>query len=283
MSNPTVNIEALFRKERRLGGARLRRALPSLLLLISLLGAWEIAVRTGAIQSYLFPAPTTIGATFVSMLGTGFPPGATVFDHMAATLPRIAQGYILAALAAVPLGLVIGQFSFLRDASTPVVTFFRSIAVISLLPLSLAIFGPGEASRVALIAYAAFWIIFTNTMEGARRIPTALLRAGRSLGAEGIRLYMSVALPATLPKIFAGLKVALGISWVVIVAVELIGTELGVGALISNAQRLYRTDIVIVGMVVIGVIGYLLVIALDKLEDLLLPWTSRQNRLEGAR
>ena len=86
-----------------------------------------------------------------------------------------------------------------------------------------------------------------------------------------------------MPKIFAGLKVALGVCWVVIVAVELIGTEAGVGALISNAQRLYRTDIVVVGMFVIGFIGYLLMVVLDAVEARLLPWAANANHVEGAR
>lgn len=272
------------RRQRKLASVgRAGRLLPSIALVIVLLLMWELAVAIGIIQPFLFPPPSAVATTFVGMFSTGFPPGATILDHIGATIPRVLQGYAIAAVAAIPLGLVVGQFRFLRDASMPLVTFFRSVAVISLLPISLALFGPGEVARVALIAYAAFWIIFTNTMEGARRIPVGLLRAGRSLGADRLKLYWSVALPATLPNIFAGLKVALGISWVVIVAVELIGTELGVGALISNAQRLYRTDIVIVGMVIIGVVGYLLVLALDRLENLLLPWASDANRLEGSR
>lgn len=262
---------------------RLIAMLPSLVVLAIVLLVWEFGVRVGWIKAFLFPPPSEIVDTFVSMFTEGFPPGLTLISHIGATIPRVIQGFSLAAVVAIPLGLVVGRFAFMRDASQPVVTFFRSIAVISLLPISLAMFGPGERARIALIAYAAFWIVFTNTVEGARRIPLELLRAGNALGASGFRLYLNVALPATLPKIFSGLKVALGISWVVIVAVELIGTEAGVGALISNAQRLYRTDIVIVGMVVIGVIGYFLMLVLDKLEDFLLPWASNENRIEGTR
>lgn len=262
---------------------RLIALVPSFLLIVALLLVWELGVAFGWIKAFLFPPPSAILDAFASMFTEGFPLGLTLLSHLGATMPRVIEGYLFAAAVAIPLGLVVGQFAVLRDATQPAVTFFRSIAVISLLPISLAMFGPGELARIALIAYAAFWIIFTNTIEGARRIPVDLLRAGKALGANGLRLYLNVALPATLPKIFSGLKVALGVSWVVIVAVELIGTQAGVGALISNAQRLYRTDIVIVGMIVIGVIGYLLTLALDKLEAWLLPWAASENRLEGAR
>lgn len=261
---------------------RIGPLLPSVSLIALLLLICEVGAHLGWIRTFLFPPPSEVFDTFVGMLTEGFPPGLTLWSHLSATIPRVAQGYVLAAVTAIPLGLVVGQFSFLRDATQPLVTFFRSIAVISLLPIALALFGPGEKARVALVAYAAFWVIFTNTVEGARRIPQELLRAGRALGAKGYALYVNVALPATLPKIFAGLKTALGITWVVIVAVELIGTESGVGALISNAQRLYRTDVVVVGMAVIGLVGYLLVLCLDKLEDLVLPWTSSANRPEGT-
>ncbi|MCB1454981.1 MAG: ABC transporter permease [Nitratireductor sp.] len=262
---------------------RFASQIPALVFLALLLLVWEVGVRQGWIKPYLFPAPSEIVDTFIGMLYEGFPPGLTLFSHIGATIPRVLQGFALAAIAAIPLGLIVGRFILLREATQPLVTFFRSIAVISLLPVALAVFGPGEKARIALIAYAAFWIIFTNTAEGARRIPRDLLRAGTALGASGVRLYLNVALPATLPKIFAGLKVALGVCWVVIVAVELIGTEAGVGALISNAQRLYRTDIVVVGMFVIGFIGYLLMVVLDAVEARLLPWAANANHVEGAR
>lgn len=275
-------------KPRRLATPRFRSSpisalLPAAGVIVGVLLLWELAAALGLIESFTFPPPSTVWTAFGLVLSDGFPQGLTLFEHIGATIPRVLKGYGLAALVAIPLGLVVGQFAFLRDATRPVVTFFRSVAVISLLPISLALFGPGESARVALIAYAAFWIIFTNTLEGASRIPTDLIRAGRALGASGPRLYWHVALPSTLPKIFAGLKVALGISWVVIVAVELIGTEVGVGALISNAQRLYRTDIVIVGMTVIGLVGYLLVLVLDRLERILLPWAVEVDEKGGTR
>lgn len=273
-----------FRSSRAVGVLKcgVARNWTAVLLIVTILVAWETGVRAGLLEDYLFPPPSKILGTFEKLQTEGFPPGHTVTDHIAATLPRVLKGYLLAAVVALPIGLAIGRVWFIRDATVPLVTFFRSIAVISLLPLSLALFGPGETARVALIFYATFWIVLTNTMEGAQRVPASLIRAGQALGASGIRLYLRVMLPATLPKIFSGLKVALGVAWVVIVAVELIGTDVGVGALISNAQRLYRTDIVISGMVVIGVIGLLLAVFLDWLERRLLPWATAANS-GGAR
>lgn len=273
------SLEPSARPSRR---ARFSRWLPGLGLVALVLLIWEGAAKTGLIQPFLFPAPSTVLETLGLLWSDGFPPGLTIWDHVSATILRVLQGYVLAALVALPLGLVIGPLDFVRSATVPLVTFFRSIAVISLLPLSLAFFGAGESARVALIAYAAFWIILTNTMEAAQRIPAPLIRAARSLGASGFSLYMQVMMPAALPKIFSGLKVALGLAWVVIVAVELIGTELGVGALISNAQRLYRTDIVIAGMVIIGIIGMGLALGLDWLEAKLLPWVHERSE-EGAK
>jgi ABC-type nitrate/sulfonate/bicarbonate transport system permease component len=154
------------------------------------------------------------------------------------------------------------------------------VATISLLPLAVAWFGVGELSRVFLITYACFWIILTNVIEGIKQVDPDFIRAGRMLGSTRSQLFLRVVLPAILPRIFTGMKVALGISFMVIVGVEMVGTIEGLGALIMQARTFYRSDAAMVGMIFIAMFGFLLSVLLDKLERILLPWAIGLEEVE---
>jgi ABC-type nitrate/sulfonate/bicarbonate transport system permease component len=237
-----------------------------------LLGLWEVGVATGVLGAYHFPPPSRLARTVWDLAVEGFPIGVTVWHHVGATVARIVAGYLLATVLAIPLGLAIGAAPLLDRAVAPLVTFARSVATISLLPLAVAWFGVGETARVLLIAYACFWLILTSVVEGVRQVDPDLVRAGRCLGARGRTLFARVVLPATTPRIFAGMKVALGVSFMVIVGVEMIGTIKGLGALIMESRTFYRSDAAMVGMVFIAVFGFALSVVLDRVERRLLPW-----------
>lgn len=251
---------------------------PITILVLAL--AWELAVRAGWLNPYYFPPPSKQLDSFWKLVTDGFPRGVTVFGHIQATLTRIAAGYALATVTAIPLGLIIGNSRILTRASMPIVTFARSIATISLLPLMVAWFGVGELTRVLLIFFGCFWIILTNTIYGVRTVDPVLVRAAHTLGAAPQHMFFRVVLPASLPRIFSGMKVALGLSFLVIVAVEMIGTIKGLGALIMEARTYYRTEMTMVGMLIIAVFGLLLSKGLDQLERWLLPWAVGIDEVE---
>ena len=186
-----------------------------------LLGLWEFAVAQEWISAFRFPPPSKLARTFEALLERGFPRGITTDVHLKATLQRILQGYSAAAVLAIPLGLFIGSSPYLDRASMPVITFARSVATISLLPLAVAWFGVGEFTRI-----------------------------------------------------FSGMRVALGMAFLVIIAAEMVGTITGLGALIMEARNFYRTDVTMVGMLFIAIIGFLLAHILGWLERILLPWVS---------
>jgi ABC-type nitrate/sulfonate/bicarbonate transport system permease component len=200
--------------------------------------------------------------------------------HIGVTLTRIAQGYALALALAVPVGLVIGSVPALDRLALPVVTFCRSVATLSLLPLAIVWFGVGELSKVLLIAYACFWVMVTNVIAGVKYVDPMLVRAARTLDTSPIGIFLRVALPAALPRTFAGMRVALGVGFMTIVGVEMIGTIQGLGALILEARTFFRSDVTLVGMAVIGVFGFALSVVLERLERGLLPW---QRGLESVR
>jgi ABC-type nitrate/sulfonate/bicarbonate transport system permease component len=254
------------------GGWALTDLSVKIITIAVLLGLWELASQLGYIKIYLFSRPSKLAQTFVQLLTVGFPNGITVLVHIEATFFRILMGFALACAVGIPLGLFIGRTRWLERTVDPIVTFARSIATISLLPLAIAWFGVGELARVLLIFYGCFWIVLTNTIQGAKFVDTVLINAGRVLGARGPRLFFQVILPASLPRIFAGMKVALGMAFMVIIAVEMIGTIKGLGALIQQARTFYNTSIAIDGMIFIAIIGLLIAYSLDWLERLLLPW-----------
>jgi ABC-type nitrate/sulfonate/bicarbonate transport system permease component len=254
--------------------------LRGVLVVALLLGAWEAAVAFGWLSPFQFPPPSRIGRAGVELIRLGFPDGILLWRHVGVTLLRIVEGFAIAMLLAIPIGLLIGRSHILDRLSAPVVTFARSIATLSLLPLAIVWFGIGELSKVFLIAYACFWVMLTNVIAAVQYVDPVLIRAARTMDVPELRLFRTVVLPAATPRMLSGARVALGVGFMVIVGAEMIGTVHGVGALIMEARNFYRTDISLVGMATLGIMGFLLTAGLAVLERKLLPW---HTGLEGVR
>ena len=256
----------------------MKRAAPPLVVLAAFLSAWEGASTLGLLSTLRFPSPSRLASSFLELTVEGFPFGALLGAHVLVTLQRVLAGFLLAVALAIPLGLLIGSSPLLDRMTAPVVAFFRSVATLSLLPLALVWFGTGEASKVFLIGYGCFWVMLSNVIAAIKLVDPLLLSAAASLDTPRHQRFARVMLPAALPRIASGARVALGMGFVVIVGAEMIGTTLGLGALIMEARTFYRTDITLVGMACIGAIGFLITVALGRLEVLLIPWQA--GRLE---
>ena len=249
-----------------------------LLVIAALLAAWQLAVMAGWLRPIQFPPPTKLAASAKELLVDGYPEGIALGTHVAITVQRILLGYFAAIALAIPLGLVIGWVRVLDDLTDPVIAFGRSVATLSLLPLAVVWFGTGEAAKVFLIGYGCFWVMLSNVVAAVKNVDPVLIRAARTMDVQGLALFSSVALPAALPRIFAGARVALGVGFMVIVGAEMIGTIRGLGALIMEARTFYRTDITMVGMLVIGALGLAIAVGLERLEAKLMPWQARETR-----
>ncbi|MEO8487168.1 MAG: ABC transporter permease [Betaproteobacteria bacterium] len=243
-----------------------------------LLAAWQGASVAGWLRPVQFPPPTRLATSFVELVTEGYPEGIALFTHVAITLQRILLGYAIAVALAVPLGLVVGRSPALDALTDPVASFARSIATLSLLPLAVVWFGTGEAAKVFLIGYGCFWVMFSNVVAAVKSVDPTLVQAARTMDVAGTALFRQVVLPAALPRIFSGARVALGVGFMVIVGAEMIGTIRGLGALIMEARTFYRTDITMVGMAVIGVLGFAIAWGLERLEAKWLPWQARESR-----
>lgn len=251
---------------------RWTRALTAIAVFGVLILAWEYASTNGLLKPYKFPPPSKIARGFVELATKGFPKDLTLWVHVQTTVARILQGYVYALALAIPLGFLVGALPLLEKLTNPLIVFGRSIATLSLLPLVIVWFGTGELTKVILIGYGCFWTMISNVIAGVKYVDRTLIAAARTMGVSGLNLYWSVILPAALPRMFAGARMALGVGFMVIVGAEMIGTIEGLGALIMEARTFYRSDITIIGMLVIGVIGFLISSGLMRLERVLIPW-----------
>jgi ABC-type nitrate/sulfonate/bicarbonate transport system permease component len=242
--------------------------------------AWQVAAMAGWLKPYRFPAPSRIASALLELATDGFPQGERVWTHVGITLWRILQGYALAIAVAIPLGILIGRVAVLDKLTLPLITFFRSVATLSLLPLVIVWFGTGELTKVLLIAYGCFWTMLSNVIAGVKYVDPVLVRAARTMDTSEVGIFFRVVLPAALPRMFTGARIGLGVGFMVIVGAEMIGTIQGLGALIMEARTFYRSDITMVGMLLIGLLGLGIAAGLGRLERVLLPW---QQGLEGVR
>ena len=242
----------------------------------ALLALWESAAGLGWLRPVKFPPPSKLIHSAYELMSEGYPEGITLSTHLVVTVKRILLGYLGAIALAIPLGLAIGWFATLDRLTAPVIAFCRSVATLSLLPLAIVWFGTGEGSKVFLIGYGCFWVMLSNVVAAVELVDPVLIRAARTMDTGRLRLFTRVALPAALPRMFAGARVSLGVGFMVIVGAEMIGTIRGLGALIMEARTFYRSDITMVGMFVIGALGFLIAVGLQRLEARLLPWQARE-------
>jgi len=274
---PRTAIEHAFlqRRERARRGALRRRIALGIAGCLLFLAVWEIAPRVvPGINLKMFPPPSQIAGVFAQMTwGTG-----EIWPHLGASLLRALWGFLLGSSLGIAAGVLTGHFTALRQLSDPVLHGLRAIPAIAVVPLAIVWFGLGDLSKVMLIAWGAFFPVWVNTFIGVRDIPPVFLRSAATLGAGRMAAIVQVALPAALPFVFAGLRQATSVAFVVLVAAELVGAEKGLGFLISFAHLVFRVDIMFVGLIYLGAIGF----AADQLFAWLLhrlfPWYGAEGR-----
>jgi NitT/TauT family transport system permease protein len=201
----------------------------------------------------------------------------TLLSHTFASLSRVYGGFALAAAVALPLGMLIGRIPLMRDLLDPSLQILRPIPVTAWLPLAMIVFGIGPKSAFFLVFLGAFYPILLNTVFGVRSVEGRLFEAAAMLGVSPQAVFWKVVLPASLPLIFTGLRLGLGFAWVVIVVGEMTGVQTGLGAIIMEARQLSRTEIVISGMVTIGVLGLLSDWLVQALGRRLLRWSPQHG------
>jgi ABC-type nitrate/sulfonate/bicarbonate transport system permease component len=234
---------------------------------IGLLAVWEILLRLGVGDRRFVPAPSDIAVRFWELALNG-----ELWTHTVATLWRVAAGFVIGAVPAVAIGLTMAMFRPVRIFFDPLIAALMPIPKVALMPLLLLAFGFGDASKIALVATAVFFPVIVNTYAGAANIDRIYWDVAKNYGASSWLMFTRIVLFGALPLIFAGLKIALAVAFVVLVAAEFVATKSGIGYLIWNSWELLQVDYMFVGIVVIGILGLITAVLFQEIERKLIPW-----------
>ena len=243
-----------------------------------LLAFWQVA--TTQQWTRLIPTPWEVAVYMVDFAKGGIYDdaySATLTTHLLASMSRVYGGFLLAAAFALPIGMLVGRVPTARMLLDPFLQVMRPIPVTAWLPLSMILFGLGARSAFALVCLGAFYPILLNTIFGVRSVDPKLFEAASMLGCRGNAQFFKVVLPAAAPSIFTGLRLGLGLAWFVIVVGEMTGVPEGLGAVIMDARTLSRTDLVICGMIVIGLAGFLSDRVVVMAGNRLLRWSPNHH------
>ncbi|MFI7421216.1 ABC transporter permease [Nonomuraea sp. NPDC049684] len=251
---------------RRAGGA-VRRAGRNSAAILLLLAAWEALPRLGVVDPVFVPPLSESLAAGADLLLTGRLP-----EHLGASLARSLSGFGLAIVLAIPLGLLIGWYKPVADFLTPLLEVFRNTSAVALLPVFTLILGIGETTKVAFVLYACSWPILLNTVSGVKTVEPLLIKSARSMGLGPVRLFQKVILPAAVPAIFTGVRLAGAYSILVLLFAEMVGAKAGLGYLILDAQSSFRIPDMYAGIITISVVGLLFNLLLIGVERRFSTW-----------
>lgn len=241
---------------------------------IAVLGFWALATNVGWIDPSYLPSPQSMATETMALIQNGYQ-GRSLWAHIGTSLFRTLSGFALGVALGVPLGLLSGYSLVIGAIFSPLMAFIRPIPPIAFIPMAVLYFGLGEAGKVVLITFTAFNYAFINAHAGAAQIPSSYFRAAASLGLTKLQTLLRIVLMGAIPQIFTGLKVAMALSWAVVVAAELVGAQAGLGFMIADAAQLFRIPIVFIGVALIGIIGLILNGTLTGLENRLVHWKGR--------
>jgi NitT/TauT family transport system permease protein len=216
----------------------------------SLFVIWHIA-STWIIPSVLFPTPWKVLLKGIELAEDG-----TLWEQSSASLARIATGFVGGSLIGIPIGLAIGSFPIVRRLLEPYTEFLRFIPATAMITVAVIWFGIGESSKIFLIIYTTVFIVIINTAAGVTAVAPNKIRAARSLGANSAQVFFSVALPATVPYILTGMRLAMANSFVTIIAAELVAANNGLGRMIWDSRMYMLVDQIFVALVVLGFLGF---------------------------
>ena len=239
----------------------------SVLTPVVLLALWEMAARLGWIDVRFFSSPEKIFIELWQMAESG-----ELWRHTWVSMVRILVGFAIGTSLGVVLGLAIGLSPVVSAVFKPLIDATFPIPKVGLLPLVIIVFGLGEASKYAIIAISAFYLIVINTAAGVRQIERIYLDVGRNYHAGRLMMFTDVALPGALPSILTGMKISLGVSLIIIVTAESLAAKSGIGYLIWTSWQVFEVEKMYVGLFISALLGFLLAAMLDWLEKRLIPW-----------
>jgi NitT/TauT family transport system permease protein len=247
---------------------------------VAVLAAWQACAQIGLIRRGMLPAPTDVAAVWFDLV-TGATDAAARYSgtwsaHAAASIWRVFAGFGWGSVLGIVAGLVIGLSRIMERMLDPTIQVLRNVPVTAWVPLALVFFGIGDAPAVFLIGLGAFFPAAVNTTHGVRQLNATLIKAARMMGADERELVIRVIVPGALPSIMTGMRLSMGIAWVLVVVAEILAVRSGLGYLLNDAYLFYRNDVVIAAMLSIGLLGFVSDRLIVLVRNHLLEW----NRLE---
>lgn len=235
---------------------------------------WHVAGAQRWVDPLLLPAPGEVLQTAVELARNGYQQ-VSLWEHILISLARALAAFAAAVLIGIPLGLLMGLNAALNAALDPFVQFLRPLPKIALIPLTVVWFGIGEGSKFFLIFIASFLSVVVGASAAVANVQRDRIRAAQLLGANRLQIFRFVVIPNTLPELFTSVRLSIGIGWTALIAAELVAATAGLGWMVLNAGNYLRTDIVILGILLLGGIGYLLDLLLVLAQKRYAPWAGK--------
>ena len=231
---------------------------------------WHLLVRYGIIDNRLMPTPIKVVETFIAKLTQAKPDGAILIVNILSSFQVAFLGFLIAIAVVIALGLFMAWYKPVDRFVRPLFELIRPVSPIAWIPLMILLVGIGLKARLFIVFFAAFTPSVINSYTGIKVVPQPLLNVAKAFGATSWQMFTRVAIPSALPYIFGGIKISLTYSWAVLVAAEMLAANRGLGYMILQGRQFFKPDLIIVGMLTIGLIGILLIAGIEKLEDIVL-------------
>lgn len=246
----------------------------SILIVVVLILAWVITSALGLVEPFYWPTIDGTLGRLSKIVAEGFR-NVSIWEHVGISVYRVLSGVFWGSLVGIPLGFAMGLSSVARGLFDPIVEFMRPIPPLALIPLIILWFGIDETAKIFLLFLASLFIMTIAARAGVSSVRISKVHAAYSLGASKLQILRHVILPNALPEIFTGLRTSMGVCWGTVVAAELVAADKGLGSMIMIAKNFLQTDTVVIGIIIIGLIGFGIELLMRWMEALLIPWKGK--------
>jgi taurine transport system permease protein len=236
---------------------------------------WWAAAHFAWLPPLVLPSPGSVWDAFVAAVKGQGQGGKPLLEHFLWSLGRVFGAFALACVTAIPVGILMGVSRTLRGVFDPIIEFYRPLPPLAYLPLVIIWFGIEETSKVVLIYLACFAPLAVAARAGVRSVGSEQINAALSMGANRWQVVRHVVMPAAMPDILTGMRIAIGFGWTTLVAAEMVAATAGLGQLVLNASNFLRTDVVVMGIIVIGIVALLFDLLMRRIETWVVPWKGR--------
>lgn len=239
-----------------------------------IIAVWFIATNTGLVSSQLIPSPQEVFSAFINIMKNGYN-AIPFWKHLGISFYRLFVAVFFALLTAIPLGLLSGYFSKFRAVIDSLVNFYRPLPPLAYYMLLILWLGIDEGSKITLLFLASFAPIYIACSSAVGRVDETFILSAKSMGANNAQVFFSVVIPAAMPDIFIGVRTAVGVAYTTLVSAEMVAATSGVGWMVIDASKYLKSDVMFVGIIVMGITGVLIDYGLRKIENKIVFWAGK--------